>query len=104
MILCLATLATADDRNPFYKDKLVPGTKVPCCNKKDCMVVEKWRYRNDKYEVFIRGLWMIPNQKVVSVMQTPDGNAHACFNIVPTAAYMPPRVVIYCVWIPLIGV
>ena len=102
MILCLTvSLAIADDRNPFYKDKLIPGTQVPCCNKRDCVVAQNWRYRDKKYEVFVRGRWMIPNQKVVTLIQTPDGNAHVCYTVVPTASYMPSRVVIYCVWIPL---
>ncbi len=91
------------ERNAFYRDKMVPGTQVPCCTKKDCVPLSAWRQNVDgEYEIYLpHGYWYKPKQTVVRVDHTPDGRAHACYHERSRAAYEQVKVTVFCVWIPV---
>jgi hypothetical protein len=101
--LLLAGAAAADDLNPFYKGQMSPGTNVPCCNKKDCMALDKWRQdAKGEYEIWIKpGFWYKPAQRIIRKEATPDGRAHACIQYGEAAAYTSVKITVFCVWIPI---
>ena len=101
----LAHCARADfERNPFYRGKTVPGSPgVPCCTKRDCTSLSAYRMvAGGHYEIWLpQGYWYRPDPKIIRKDVTPDGKAHACFIEYPGMNYAPNRVVVYCVWIPI---
>lgn len=89
--------------NEFYKDKVVPGTQVSCCTKKDCVPLAAWRQDHlGEYEIYLpHGFWFKPQQSVVRVEHTPDGRAHACYQERDRMNYAPFKITVFCVWIPI---
>lgn len=99
---CSAMLSTRTYGDTFYKDRMVPGTKVPCCNKSDCHVIEAHRKIDGFHEILMPdGYWFRPDPKIVLEDVTPDGKAHACWHDKATAAYSTRNRVVFCVWIPI---
>lgn len=89
-------LLAATANNPFYKDKIVPGTQtVSCCRDKDCKPMHDWRYRNSQYEILMDNVWHVPPQRLITHEPTPDGLAHACYT--PVGNYINW----FCIFIPV---
>ncbi len=101
--MALATSLKAEERNPLYRQS-IPGTNVPCCDKHDCRAIEKYRMvEGGHYEIWLEpGYWYRPDPKVIRKQHIPDGKAHACYTEKLTEAYGPRRIMVYCVWIPIL--
>jgi hypothetical protein len=82
------------DRNPFYKDKTIPGSKVSCCRDSDCRPMSEWRYKNGVYQLRSGTQWLTPPQDIITHEATPDQLAHACYLRVGN------MITWFCVFIP----
>ncbi len=103
-LAALTIVATAGtEKNGFYKDKMVPGTQMPCCTKKDCVPLSAWRQDTaGAYWIYLpHGYWYKPEANIVRVEYTPDGRAHACYHEKKRMNYEAVKVVVFCVWIPV---
>ena len=93
--LVLWTLAVPawGDAGSFYKDRMIPGSNVPCCTERDCKSLDKWRQKWDgDYEIFLDGVWYTPAQRIVRHDLTPDGRAHVCYRLQVFRRREPSRV------------
>ena len=98
---CVALGARAEERNPLYRDT-IPGTAVPCCNKEDCHPVKFRMIHGGRYEIYLpMGYWHMPEERIIRKQVTPNGEAHACWQVNPAANYAVNRVTVFCVWIPI---
>ena len=65
----------------FYKHLKRKDGVSSCCSNKDCRRADDWRMTpSGKYHIQIDGLWIMPPQYIIQHKQTPDGEAHACFD------------------------
>ena len=75
----------AQHHENFYKDLKRKDGVSSCCSDRDCRRADDWRMTpSGKYHVKIDGVWIMPPQWIVQHKNTPDGEAHACYDMGPT--------------------
>ncbi len=62
----------------FYSKLTRPGTKMSCCNDKDCRPAQH-RLNAGEHEFFVGGKWVrVAKQWIIEDKLTPDGRSHWC--------------------------
>lgn len=80
IVFIFAGPAAAHD---WYAGLRIPGTKVSCCNDKDCRPVEHRYGPGGSDEIFVGGQWRPIDRRALLDNASPDGLWHACGGPLP---------------------
>ena len=69
----------AELHNRFYQNWFQPSNRSAlCCNEKDCSPAAS-KFEDGKWYAFRAGEWIaIPNEKIETERDSPDGRSHLC--------------------------
>ncbi len=69
------------DTSEWYTTLHQKGSRMSCCNNRDCRPADGWRMAGDHYEFFFKKSkkWChVPESARLDNQSSPDGEAHVC--------------------------